>query len=210
MGPVELIGAVFAVREAATLWATRPATRRFAAGGAILVAAAVVVTATTVFTGAFRVVEHASVVSGTEELADFVSSYASAHDGPVRLYFPSAKEFRIMNFAAYLQYRHADTTQNVVLSGPREFPNGRCVYFEPYPCQGSPQPGPGDLVVHLPDDAVRDDTTSPERTVLFRYSWLPHAMPEPIGRMYYVEAPLYTGSPMPKNWLVTTVELQPT
>jgi len=68
----------------------------------------------------------------------------------------------------------------------------------------------GDLVVHLPDDAVRDDDLTGARQQLFRYSWLPTSMPAPIGRVFYVEAPLYSNQGMPKDWLVTTVEMQTT
>jgi hypothetical protein len=209
MGPVELIGAVFVVREVALLWAARRDARRWLAVGAGIAAATTVVAAATVSSGAFRVVEHASVVSGTEKLADFVASYASTHDGPVRLYFPAAEEFRIMNFASYLNYQHGRTTKNVEFAGPHAFPDGLCVFWQPYTCQSMPAPQPGDLVVHLPDDSVRTDGQTDGRTTLFEYSWLPTDVPRPIGDLFYVEAPLYTSNAkMPPQWLTASVELE--
>src|SRR4029079_6124858 len=115
MGPVVLIGALFTVREVAALWAERHAISR-AAVTAVAIATAVVALVT-VSSGAFRVAEHTSVVSGTEQLADFVSSYASGRpDQPVRLYFPTSQAYRIMNFASYLHYRHGNSPQNVTFA----------------------------------------------------------------------------------------------
>jgi hypothetical protein len=209
MGPVELIGALFVAREAALLWAARRDARRWLAVGAGIAAATTVVAAATVSSGAFRVVEHASVVSGTEKLADFVASYAATQQRPVRLYFPAAEEFRIMNFASYLNYQHGSTTTNVEFAGPHAFPEGLCVGWTRYTCQSMPAPQPGDLVVHLPDDAVRTDQRD-GRTRLFEYSWLPTDVPRPIGDLFYVEAPLYTSNAkMPQQWLTASVELEP-
>ena len=38
--------------------------------------------------GAFRLLEHKSVVRGTVELAAFLDRFAAEHPGPVRVYFP--------------------------------------------------------------------------------------------------------------------------
>ena len=94
LGPVDMIAVLFTIRQASALWAERPRVRGWT------VAAALVVTVTTLGGGAFRLIEHTSVVSGTSELADFVSDYTSTHEGTVRLYFPSSHDWRIMNRGA--------------------------------------------------------------------------------------------------------------
>ena len=62
-----------------------------------------------------------------------------------------------MNFGSYLNYQHGSTTKNVEFAGPHAFPEGLCVGWTRYTCQSMPAAQPGDLVVHLPDDAVRTD-----------------------------------------------------
>jgi hypothetical protein len=203
MPPVDLLGALFAVRQVAALVMERPALRGWTVGLAIGV------TVVTFMSGAFRVAEHHSVTSGTARLSDFVAEYASSRQEPVRLYFPSSLDWRIMNFASNLRYRHADILDKVRFAGPQDFAEGMCVWYAPYRCEQASKPVPGDLIIHLPDDNDRNDAEGSSRAPLFRYSWLPFEIPGLIGRIFYVEAPLYTGSPMPRRWLEATVELQP-
>lgn len=202
MPPVDLLGALFAVRQAAALFIERPALRGWTVGLAIGV------TAVTLMGGAFRVAEHHSVTSGTARLSDFVAEYASSHQAPVRLYFPSSLDWRIMNFASNLRYRHGDILDKVRFAGPQDFPEGMCVWYESYRCEHASKPVPGDLIIHLPDDNDRNDAEGSSRALLFRYSWLPFEIPGLMGRIFYVEVPLYTGSPMPRRWLEATVELE--
>jgi hypothetical protein len=142
-------------------------------------------------------------------MADFLADYASAQDGTVRLYFPSAQEFRIMNFLSYLNSKHGDAMQNLTFASPLPFPDDLCVSFRPYRCESDPTPRKGDLVVHLPDDAARVEAAPGTRSTLFRSRWLPFDMPSVAGGAFYVEAPLYSsGATMPDGWLVALVELQ--
>ena len=83
----------------------------------------------------------------------------------------------------------------MTFASPLSFSDGRCVFWVVYLCQHAPAPQVGDLVVHLPDDAVRDDDLTGARQQLFRYSWLPTSMPAPIGRVFYVEAPAHPHLP---------------
>ena len=171
------------------------------------IAAVIIIGAATIATGAFRVVEHRSVVAGTEELADFVSTYATTHGGTARVYFPDTMDFRIMNFAANLAYSHPDTAENIELTAPLDFPGGLCVDYRLFRCETSMSPQPGDLVVRMPDDTTRESEEA-SREQVFDYSWLGAPVPTPIGRLLYNEAPLYSGEQMPRRWLEATVEVQ--
>jgi hypothetical protein len=207
MGPVDLIAALYVTREVAVKVSSRTErpTRRALARSAV--AAVAILSVGTIGTGAFRAVEHRSVVTGTEELAEFVASYSSTNDGTTRLWFPDTLDYRIMNFAAYLAYSHPDAVGRIELTAPLDFPDGRCVYYREFACSTSTSPQPGDLVVQLPDDTARASDGS-SRVRLFEYSWLGRRVPTLFGRLFYHEAPLYSGEQMPDEWLLATVELQ--
>jgi hypothetical protein len=209
MGPISVIAAMYVIREVALRVSSREGQERNRSPRMVIaaIAAVTILTAATVATGAFRVVEHHSVVAGTEELADFVASYANTHGGTTRLFFPDTKDYRIMNFGTYLAYSHPETAANVELTAPLDFPSGQCVDYQPVRCETLMSPRPGDLVVHMPDDTARESAGA-SRVQAFKYSWLGAQVPTPIGRLLYSEAPLYSGEQMPSHWLEATVELQ--
>jgi hypothetical protein len=209
MGPVDVIAAMYVVREVAVHLSARERQERSRTPSTVGagIAAVIVLFGATIATGAFRAVEHRSVVAGTERLANFVSSYAETHGGTARLYFPDTIDYRIMNFAAYLAYSHPDVAEDIVLTAPLEFPDGACVDYRVFRCEKSMNPRPGDLVVHMPDDTTRESAGA-SRVQVFDYSWLGTRVPAPIGRLLYNEAPLYSGEEMPGRWLFATVERQ--
>jgi hypothetical protein len=202
MAPVNLVGVLFAIRQAEALVSWRPAFRFGVVG------AAAVMGALAVMSGSLRVAEHHSVVFGTAKLADFVAAHAEGSGGPVRLFFPDTEGFRIMNFASYMRYRHGDILAEVEFTSPREFPDGLCVWYQPYRCEHAKEPKPGDIVVQLGDDSKRTTNESSGKIVL-QDSLMPKWLLSPLGRLFYVQAPLYDGTPMPEGWLETTVVVEP-
>ncbi|MCU1503266.1 MAG: hypothetical protein JWM12_2620, partial [Ilumatobacteraceae bacterium] len=209
MGPFDVIAAMYVIREVALRVSSETAQARGRTPRVVItaLAAITIMSAATIATGAFRAVEHRSVVAGTEELANFVSSYATTHGGTARLFFPDTLDFRIMNFAAYLAYSQPDTAEDIKLTAPLDFPSGRCVDYRLFRCETLMSPQPGDLVVHMPDDTARASAGA-SRVRVFGYSWLGARVPMPVGRLFYNEAPLYSGEQMPNAWLEVTVELQ--
>jgi hypothetical protein len=197
--PIDLIFALYLAREAAYWWSARPA-RRWLLGAVTAVGAAAVCTF-----GAFRLIEHKSVVRGTVELAAFLNRFTAEHEGSVRAYFPASRGWRVMNFAAYLDYRYPSAYERVLLRGPGAFPENRCARWRKYRCEHAAAAEPGDLVIHLPDDSPRDDYA--QGRLLFEYEWLTGGVPQVLGQLLYPEAPLYVGERMPQGWLKATVRI---
>jgi len=198
--PIDLVAALFLAREMDHWWSTRPSSRW-------LVAAATATTATALcIFGAFRLIEHKSVVLGSVELAAFLDRFVVEYPGTQRVYFPDSYGWRVMNFAAYLRYRYPAAYERVRLSGPGEFPQNRCVYWKDYRCEHASAARPGDLIAHLPDDVYRPG--SEQGRLLFEYEWIAKIMPAPLGKMLYRTAPLYNGQDMPSDWLKASVAIQ--
>jgi hypothetical protein len=194
---VDLIAALFLAREASYWWSTRPGRRWVLAG-----ATAVTTIAAGLF-GAFRLIEHKSVVRGTVELAAFVDQFVAKRRGTIRVHFPDTFGWRVMHFAGYLQYRYPATYRRIVLLGPHAFLEDRCAHWRDYRCQHADTPEPGDIVAHLPDDLKRDTGDKPER-LLFEYEWITGGVPRSLAKLLYPLAPLYDGSDMPDDWLKAT------
>jgi hypothetical protein len=197
--PVDLIAALYLAHEMACWWSAQSARRWF-----LGVATAVTATAVCVF-GAFRLIEHKSVVRGSVELAAFLDRFAAEHPGTVRVYFPDTLGWRLMNFAGYLHYRYPDAYERIHLRGPHAFPENRCAYWRDYRCEHADAGEPTDLIAHLPDDLTRDG--GPQGRLLFEYELILGGVPYALGRLLYPAAPLYVGKDMPQGWLKATAAL---
>jgi hypothetical protein len=197
--PIDLIAALYLAREMAYWWSARPARRWFLAAVTAATAMAVCVF------GAFRLIEHKSVVRGTVELAAFLDRFAAEHPGTVRVYFPDTYGWRLMNFAGYLRYRYPAAYERIHLRGPHAFPENRCAYWRDYRCEHADASEPGDLIAHLPDDLKRDG--GQHGRLLFEYELIMSGVPYALGRLLYPTAPLYVGKDMPLGWLKATAAL---
>jgi hypothetical protein len=111
----------------------------------------------------FAVFERKNVIHAKAEIASVVKARYQSRGGDVlRLFFPFASPYVIMEFASYLNYRDvpiegsvgaAGRRNNVALATPSLAKDGRCWADGPdFRCRAVSAPGPGDLVIVLPDD----------------------------------------------------------
>jgi hypothetical protein len=111
---------------------------------------------------ALRVFEQKSVVHAKDELAQVVlARYQNAPGNIRRLFFPFASPYMIMEFASYLDYRGlpvegimdaAGGLNGVSVAARAMTKDGPCVGYRNLICHAAATPGPGDLVIVLPDD----------------------------------------------------------
>jgi hypothetical protein len=103
-----------------------------------------------------------------------------------------------MNFAAHLRYRHPDAFKRVHLMSPREFPEGRCVYYRPDRCEHTFD-WSETIVAYLPDDTIVRGFSTPK---LAAYRPLTLPLPAGLQRFLFRSTPLgSTQAVMPVEWL---------
>jgi hypothetical protein len=121
-----------------------------------------VVLAQGVLVSAYTVFERKNIIRGKVEIASLVQGQFQRSSGNVlRLFFPFANPYVIMEFASYLSYRGvsiegatdgARGPNNVVLAASTATEDGLCVAWLKIRCHVVKGPSPGDLVIVLPDD----------------------------------------------------------
>ncbi len=107
------------------------------------------------------------------EIASVVEERHHDHRGTLlRLFFPFARPYVIMEFASYLSYRGIPVEgaegegaglNDVVLVGKAIAEDGPCVGYRDFWCHAASRPAPGDLVIVLPDDEVSSTEASAYR-----------------------------------------------
>ena len=111
---------------------------------------------------ALAVFDRKNVIHGKAEIASRVKTqYGSGAENHLRLFFPFAGPYSIMEFGAYLDYRgipveravrEAGEKISVVLATRAVAEDGPCVEGRTIRCHRVYGPVPGDLVIVLPDD----------------------------------------------------------
>jgi hypothetical protein len=160
MAPVDFV-ALFYLATLTRIWLKNPTQLR------ILTVATVVICVLSheVAYSSFRVVERKKIIATKSQLADFLSGYLpSVHGGSVEMFFPYSNGYNLMGLASYLNYRgfrldggsisSSDSSPTLVFKGRESFVDNRCVNYRDYVCLHAERPGPGALVVILPDDTV--------------------------------------------------------
>jgi hypothetical protein len=134
---------------------------------------------------AVSIFERKNAIHGKVEIARVVGEqYRMRTAHPLRLFFPFATPYSIMEFAAYLSYRGipvpvegangADAgPEGAVLAGRAVVKDGSCMeyplikmWLDSYTiirCLAADRPAPGDLVIVLPDDGASRAQASPYR-----------------------------------------------
>lgn len=160
MAPVDLFALLYLARIVVG-WLAKPGRVRVA-----LVAVAItLVLVHDVAYSSVRTVERKGIIETKSQFADFLKNYlAAAKTNRVELYFPYTENYQLMGLASYLSYKgfqlegqpvNGDTTQpRLVVESPRQFKDNRCVNYRDYACFHADEPGPGALIVMLPDDNI--------------------------------------------------------
>jgi hypothetical protein len=170
---------------------------------------------------AFSVFERKNVIHAKAEIASLIDSRGQSGPGNVkRIFFPFANPYRVMEFAAYLNYRgvplegaEGSAGLNSVAVVAKSVANeGPCVDWRTLVCQPGSRPEPGDLVVMLPDDNASLEEVSPYRDegeLLFSYEPLPRIplwLYPLLRRLHIASTPFPLTSP-PNHWLQASVTL---
>jgi hypothetical protein len=155
LAPVDLIALLYIGRFLVLSWKKTPSRDKIAA---MLLAFLVLIQ--NVMGSAYAVFERKNVIHGKAEIASMVKTqYLKGND--LRLFFPFAGPYMIMEFAAYLDYRgvpvegavgEASGMNSVVLATRDVAEDGPCVTWIMIRCHRVYGPAPGDVVIVLPDD----------------------------------------------------------
>ena len=209
---VDFIAVLYLGLLAAERWKTN-AKARFA----ILALLAVVVTQD-IALSAFRVYEMKNVIRAKADLGEAIRSryLGEIHSRSVHLFFPFANARHIMEFGAYLTYLGVPVEQgdesgsslpSVMLFGRNIKGNGPCVYGRPLECRAANDPGPGDLIVVLPDDLSQPDQLNryEQKNVLSLFSYQPSpSVPKwlrPCENLLRVVSPEFSQHGLPSFFL---------
>src|SRR6202035_587534 len=187
IAPVDLIAVLYVGRFAVLSWKKMPSWGKIAA-----IPLALIISFQGVLVSTFAIFEKKNVIQGKVEISSLVETQSRRNSGKqLRLFFPFAGGYAIMEFAAYLNSRgiavegaddKAPGLNDVVLAearraraanspgGPAE--DGPCVEWRSIWCQVVNGPAPGDLVIVLPDDGASFAEASPYRNegILLLYS----------------------------------------
>jgi hypothetical protein len=168
----------------------------------------------------FRMYERKNVIHARVEMARSIKARYDSDRQNMRLFFPAARPYWIMEFAAYLNYVGVPmdgiqpefaAQRNVQIAGLTVVENGRCVSFRNFTCQMAKAPESGDLIVVLPDDFtyVSELASSAQRSgeTLVSYSPYP-AIPawlSPYVNRLHVVSPTFPFTALPDRWLKASV-----
>jgi hypothetical protein len=174
---------------------------------------------------AFAVFERKNVIHAKAEIASVVNTrYRNSGGDSLKLFFPFASPYVIMEFASYLNYRGvplegaagaADRRNSVLLATPALAKDGRCWADGPdFSCRAVNGPAPGDLVIVLPDDEASLAEASVYREqgeLLFFYEprppiphWLYSLAADLVGRLT-IAAVRYTHKTLSDRWMDASV-----
>jgi hypothetical protein len=156
-------------------------------GRVAAVALALVIVLQAVSISAFRVFERKNYIHAKVEVANLIVGRIRNHRKiGQRLFFPFADLYSLTEFASYLSYRGVpleeipDTSSRsngVALVTTAVSDEGLCEPYRNYVCHPGTRPGPGDLVIELPDDEESLAEISPYRDggeILLSYEPQPH------------------------------------
>jgi hypothetical protein len=145
-------------------------------------------------------------------------------DKPLRLFFPYANPYVIMEFAAYLNHRGIPVegaespgaaAEKIILATPSIASNGPCVDYRTISCRAASEAAPGDLVIVLPDDGASRAEASAYQAGgkrLLSYEprpaapWLRSLFGELAGCVR-APSPIFPHKQVPDRWMDASVTL---
>ena len=163
---------------------------------------------------AFLVYERKNIIHAKADLGRVIEARYQSGQRDMRLFFPVAEPYWIMEFASYLNHLgvpverltpDSGVTGTVQMVGRSIEKDGRCRFWKDFACHAGNSPEIGDLIVVLPDDfSPAENLDSPARggsdETLLSYSPRP---PIPRWLRPYVNR-LHVGLPfiaVPDRWL---------
>jgi hypothetical protein len=212
LAPVDLIGVLYVGRFAVSLESTHLSSKSI-----VLSLMFIVVCQNIVFSAA-KLYERKNAIHGKVEIARVVEEQYRIRAGhPLRLFFPFAQPYSIMEFAAYLSHQgipveggdgaDAGRPDHVVLAGRAVAIDGRCLGYNTIQCHAAIRPAGGDLVIVLPNDSPSRAQASPYRArgELFYYEprptipvWLLALITDLAGHLYIA---------IPDGWMEGSVTI---
>ena len=158
---------------------------------------------------AFRMYERKNVIHAKAEMGRAIKARYDSDPQNVRLFFPFAGPFHLMEFASYLNYIGVPVegggsvaASNVMMVGRAIEKDGPCGY-RTFVCHAGSKPDPGDLVVVLPDDLTTTDELKSYRQegadALFSYRPRPSIPPwlRPYVNRLRVVSPVFSHTSAP-------------
>jgi hypothetical protein len=165
LAPVDLIAVLYVGRCVVVSWKKLLSWEKIAA-----IPLAFLILLQNLAGSALALFERKNVIHGKAEIASVVKTqYRSGAENHLRLFFPFAGPYSIMEFGAYLDYRgipveravgEAGGMNSVVLATAAVAEDGPCVESMTIRCHRVYGPVPGDLVIVLPDDGGSADEAS--------------------------------------------------
>jgi hypothetical protein len=219
LAPVDLIAVLYVGRFVALSWQKMRSWGRVVA---MLLALAVLVQ--DVFVSAYAVFERKNIIHAKAEIASVVETrYRSGAGNTLRLFFPFASPYVIMEFASYLTYRGipvegvVDETggvNSVALATRSIAEDGPCVEWVRIRCHADSEPAPGDLVIILPDDRASLADASVyreqgERELVLSYEPRP-PIPHWLHSLFdslHIGTTRYTPKTNPDRWMDASVTI---
>jgi hypothetical protein len=217
LAPVDLIGVLYVGRFAILPWADSSWGTRV-----VIMVLACSVLVQDVSLSAFRIFERKNVIHGKAELAGVIKARYQSGEGNVqRLFFPFARQYSVMEFAAYLNYRGVPVEgapagsarlTRVTLVSRAVVKDSLCLGYETFVCHAGSSPERGDLVVILPDDDASRAAITPYRdggSLLFLYECRPR-VPQwlsPFFNRLHVISYAFPNKELPDRWMDASVSV---
>lgn len=215
LAPVDLIAVLYLGRYAVRSWGQFNMVRRIAVASALCL-----VLLQNVSLSAFRLFEDKNLVHAKAGIASSVKAgYTPPAAKPLRLFFPFATPYVLMEFASYLDFRGFAVEgapdgnaakYAVVLIGKDIALAGPCVPFRTIICHPGREPVAGDLVVVLPDDDASVAQVGEylhQGEPVFSYKPRPR-VPEwldPFIRHLHIASIAFPQKQLPDHWLRASV-----
>jgi hypothetical protein len=222
LAPVDLIAVLYVGRFAVlSLEGIRPWRR-----AAVLIVVFIVVGQDVFFSAGF-VFDEKNFIHARVEIARVIKvQYSSRAGTSLRLFFPFASPYSIMEFASYLSYRgmpmegaegEGAGLNDVVLAGRAVGEDGPCVGYMTLRCHAASRPAPGDLVIVLPEDEASSAEASAYRAggePLFSYEprprvsqWLHSLVAGLVGYLPGKSSASREHNKLPDRWMDASVTI---
>jgi hypothetical protein len=217
LAPVDFVAVLYIGRLAFLRWPRLGSRTR-----AVLAALCVLVLFQNLTMSAVRLYERKNAIHAKAAIASVVRArHEEDGEKSLRLFFPFASPYQVMEFAAYLSYRGVPVegvpagpavSTRVMLLSPSVERAGPCVPYEQIVCRPASAAEHGELVVVLPDDGASDrETTLYYRggELLLTYEPQPRipGWLKPLERVGHIASYAFAQKPLPDRWLEASVTL---